>query len=66
MIVATPVFTLNYSEFFQFRKKQIMILPLFTRYGIFIFFLIAAEARGSRHVTMRGVTDWTATRGLGQ
>lgn len=31
----------------------------------FCFFLIAVEARGSRHVTMRGVTDWTVTRGLG-
>ena len=39
MIVATPVFTLNYSEFFQFSKKQIMVLPLFTRYGIFVFSL---------------------------
>lgn len=32
----------------------------------FYFFLIAIEARGSRHVTTGGVTDWTATRGLGQ
>lgn len=51
MIVATPLFALNYSEFFQFSKKQIIVLPLFTLYGIFIFFLIAVEARGSRHVT---------------
>lgn len=66
MIVATPLFALNYSKFFQFSKKQIIVLPLFTLNGIFIFFLIAIEARGCRHVTTGGVTDWTATRGLGQ
>lgn len=65
MIVATLLLALNYSEYFQFSTKQIMVLPLFTRYGIFIF-LVTVEARGSKHVTTRGVTDWTATRRLGQ
>ena len=39
MIVATLLFALNYSEFFQFSTKQIMVLPLFTRYGVFLFSL---------------------------